>query len=232
MDRRCPGDTSRTVREVFTEEQSKLMLLPDNPFAAEEKLAVSVGKTPFVRFDLNDYSVPADYVRTNLVVVADEQQVRVLAGHKMVACHPRHYGKAEHIVQDEHIAALLQHKRQAKTHNGQHRLLAACPQTEQLLQQAIERGHPLATTVRLLLQALDDYGSQAFSQAVVKALTSDSPHASAVAQILQCEREKQHRPPPLAINVSHPKAKIQVQTASLDRYNSLITADDDSGEEL
>ena len=39
------------------EEQPQLMALPDNPFAAEEKLAVSVDKTPFVRFDLNDYSV-------------------------------------------------------------------------------------------------------------------------------------------------------------------------------
>lgn len=231
MDRRCPGDTSRTVREVFAEEQPQLMALPDNPFAAEEKLAVSVDKTPFVRFDLNDYSVPHEYVRSKLLIVANEQQVRVLHEHKQVACHPRHYGKGEQIVQAEHHEALVNHKRQAKSHNGQHRLQAACPQTEVLLQQAVERGHPLATTVRLLLQSLDDYGSQAFCQAVVKALASDSSHANAVAQILQCEREKQHLPPPLTISINHPKAKLQVPTATLDRYRSLITEDEDSGED-
>jgi hypothetical protein len=61
--------------------------LPDNPFPAEEKLAVSVAKTPFVRFDLNDDSVPHQYVRHNLTVLADERQT--------LACHPRHYGKGE-----------------------------------------------------------------------------------------------------------------------------------------
>ena len=223
MDRPCPADTRKTVREVFAQEQPKLMALPDNPFVAGETLAVSVGKTPFVRFDLNDYSVPHAYVRQNLMVVADARQVRVLHEHQVIACHQRHYGKAEQIVQCEHTQALIQHKRQANTHHGQHRLLAACAQTEQLLQQAVERGHPLATTVRLLLQSLEDYGTQAFRQAVIKALDSDTPHANAVAQLLQCEREKQHRPPPVAISVNHPKAKVQIQTASLDRYQSLIT---------
>ena len=178
MNRLCPEDTSRTVREVFTDEQSKLMALPDNPFPAEEKLLVSVGKTPFVRFDLNDYSVPPEYVRQNLMVVADEQQLRVLHQQRVIACHQRHYGKSEQILQPAHLAALLQHKRQAKSHSGQHRLQVACPETEPLLQQAIERGHPLATTVRLLLQSLDDYGSQAYCRAVHQALASDSPHAT------------------------------------------------------
>ena len=199
---------------------------------AEETLAVSVGKTPFVRFDLNDYSVPHAYVRQNLTVVADEHHVRVLHEHQVVACHPRHYGKAEQIVQSEHIQALTRHKRQAKIHSGQHRLLTVCAQSEQLLQRAAERGHPLATTVRLLLQSLDDYGAQAFSQAVIKALESDTPHANAVAQILQCAREKQHQPPPIPIRLRDPKAKVHVQAASLDRYKSLMTTDDTTTDDV
>ena len=35
-DRLCPEDSQRTVREVFEEERSKLLDLPDNPFPAEE----------------------------------------------------------------------------------------------------------------------------------------------------------------------------------------------------
>ena len=43
---------------------------------------------------------------------------------------PRHYGKGEQIVQAEHHEALVNHKRQAKSHNGQHRLQTACPQNK------------------------------------------------------------------------------------------------------
>jgi transposase len=221
MDRRCPADTSRTVREVFDEEQGALMALPDQPFAAAETLAVSIGKTPFVRFDLNDYSVPHDYVRQNLTVVANEQHVRVLAGHKTIACHPRHYGKTEQIIQDGHIQALIRHKQQAKSHNGQHRLFVTCPATEMLLQQALERGHRLSTTVRLLLEALDAYGAESFSQAVQQALDSGSPHANGVTQILQCAREKQQRPPPMSLPLD-PKARLSLKAPSLNPYKQLI----------
>ena len=57
-DRRCPGEPERTVREVFTDETPRLLPLPDNPAPLLERIAVKAGKTPYVRFDLNDYSVP------------------------------------------------------------------------------------------------------------------------------------------------------------------------------
>ena len=56
-DRRCPDEPDRTVREVFAEEAARLLPLPDNPAPLLEHVAVTVGKTPYVRFDLNDYSV-------------------------------------------------------------------------------------------------------------------------------------------------------------------------------
>src|ERR1700719_2527622 len=61
-DRRCPGEPDRMVREVFAQESSRLLALPDNPAPLLEHVAVSVGKTPYVRFDLNDYSVPHTHV--------------------------------------------------------------------------------------------------------------------------------------------------------------------------
>ena len=56
-DRRCPEDPKRSVRAVFDEETPRLLPLPDTPAPLLEHVAVSVGKTPYVRFDLNDYSV-------------------------------------------------------------------------------------------------------------------------------------------------------------------------------
>src|SRR6202167_2756641 len=70
-DRRCPEDLKRSVREVFAEEASRLLPLPDNPAPLLEQVAVSVSKTPYVRFDLNDYSVPHTHARRVLTVLAD-----------------------------------------------------------------------------------------------------------------------------------------------------------------
>jgi hypothetical protein len=57
-DRRCPGEPDRTVRDVFADEAPRLLPLPDNPAPLLERVAVKVGKQPYVRFDLNDYLVP------------------------------------------------------------------------------------------------------------------------------------------------------------------------------
>ena len=51
-ERRCPEDLKRSVHEVFAEEAPRLLPLPDNPAPLLERVAVSVGKTPYVRFDL------------------------------------------------------------------------------------------------------------------------------------------------------------------------------------
>jgi len=56
-DRPCPEDRSLSVHEAFAQEQANLLALPDHPFPTDEREAVSVGKTPYVRFDCNDYSI-------------------------------------------------------------------------------------------------------------------------------------------------------------------------------
>jgi hypothetical protein len=65
-DRICPADRELRVREAFAREQRQLLSLPDNPFVADEVVAVHVGKTPYARFDLNDYSVPHTHVQRTL----------------------------------------------------------------------------------------------------------------------------------------------------------------------
>ena len=88
-ERPCPEDRTPPVREVFAEERARLLALPDNPFPTEERVEVEVGKTPYVRFDLNDYSVPHTHVQRLLTVVASPQEVRVLDGAAVIARHPR-----------------------------------------------------------------------------------------------------------------------------------------------
>jgi hypothetical protein len=53
-DRLCPQDKTMTVREAFVQEQPRLLALPANPYVTDERVPVSIGKTPYARFDLND----------------------------------------------------------------------------------------------------------------------------------------------------------------------------------
>ena len=126
-DRRCPGEPDRTVRDVFADEAPRLLPLPDNPAPLLERVAVKVGKTPYVRFDLNDYSVPHTQVRRVLTVLADTHEVRVVDGLHVLACHHRSYDKGAQIEQAEHVEALVAHKRAARQHRATDRLAQVAP---------------------------------------------------------------------------------------------------------
>ena len=102
-DRPCPEDKSKSVQSMFQQEQPSLIALPDNPYPTNEQEDVKVGKTPYVRFDLNDYSVPHTYVRCTLSVCATLSVVKVMDGMVVIAEHPRSYDKAKQIEDESHI---------------------------------------------------------------------------------------------------------------------------------
>ena len=156
-DRRCPDEPDRTVREVFAEEAARLLPLPDNPAPLLEHVAVSVGKTPYVRFDLNDYSVPHTHVRRALTVLADPHEVRIVDGAEVLACHPRSYDKGAQIEDAAHVQALVEQKRAARQHRATDRLAQAAPASQTLLIRAAERGANLGAITAALMRLLDRY---------------------------------------------------------------------------
>ena len=138
-DRPCPEDRSISVREAFAQEQPKLLALPENPFPTDERKPVSANKTPYVRFDLNDYSIPPTHVQRTLTVVASPTEVRVLDGAAVIAAHARSYDKGEQVEDPAHVAELTARKRQARQHRGTDRLAQAAPNSAELLARAAER---------------------------------------------------------------------------------------------
>lgn len=174
--RRCPQNQELLVKEAFLQEQPRLLTLPDNPFNTRERQTVRAQKTPYIRFDLNDYSIPHKQVQKTLHVDADLQQVRILANDTLIAQHTRSFAKGEQIEKEEHINALWLEKTHARYHRGQDRLSQASSHVDALLQQSAERGHVLKTTVRLLNQLLDDYGRHELHEALAEALKQCSPY--------------------------------------------------------
>lgn len=198
-DRAWQQDNTITIREAFAQEKPALLTLPENPFLTEERLEVRVPKTPYIRFDLNDYSVAPAYVRTTLTVMASQETVRVLDGSDEVARHPRSWDKGQQVEDETHLAALVAAKRAATKERGQNRLRVAAPSSALLLKEAGERGHSLRSLVRALQRLLDEYGASELELACVEAMERGVPHDNAVRQSLERRREAQQLPPALAL---------------------------------
>lgn len=197
--RRWVADRTLSVAQAFAEERSKLLPLPDTACPTEDRIAVSIGKVPYARFDSNDYSVPHDRVRRTLTVLADPQRVRLLDGMEVVAEHARSWGRGQTIEVPGHVEALLEEKRAARRDQGLYRLTAAAPTSRALLEAAAERGHNLGATVSALLRLLDAHGAEALEAAVVESLGAGVVHAAGVRQAL--ERRQRVEPPALGVHL-------------------------------
>lgn len=221
-DRPCPEQRSASVGEILLQEQPRLLALPDNPFPCQEREEVRVGKTPYVRFDRNDYSVPHTHVRRPLSVVASAQEVRVLDGLEVIARHARSYDQGASIEDPAHLAALTERKRQAREHRGQDRLAQAVPSSRILLVEAAAHGYNLGSITAALLRLLERYGAGELEAAIPEALARGVPHPQAVRLSLERRREQRGQPPPLAVNLPpDPRLHQTVRPHRLADYDPL-----------
>lgn len=225
MDRPCPEDKARTVREVFAQEQPGLLALPENPYSCDEIETVSVGKTPYIRFDLNDYSVPHTEVQKRLTVNATLDKVMILDGQKIVATHQRSYDKSAQIENPEHIKALVKQKQKASLHRGQNFLTNAVPCAYDFLKQAVERGYVLKSITKQLMELFDDYGAEDLKEAMQQALDKNSPHPNTVRKCLQILRDKRKQKVTIqSTYASNPKIQsTRIKPDRLSDYETLTS---------
>lgn len=236
MNRLCPEDREMTVGEAFIKEQLRLLPLPDDRYPTDEQVEVKVGKTPYVRFERNDYSVPHQHVRKALMVVASPVAVRILDQGEQVAKHPRCYDKGQQIEDPAHIEELIQAKQSAREHSGKDRLAHAAPSSKTLLIQAADRGDNLGSIVSSLLRMLDQYGTEALESAIQESLSRGVSHPNGVRQALEHRREQRDQPPPTSITFPD-KPEIQKmrvrphELSTYDRLQDAVASEDTEGSE-
>jgi hypothetical protein len=203
--------------------------LPDNPAPLLECVEVSVGKTPYIRFDLNDYTVPHTHVRRVLTVLADPHEVRIVDGTNLLACHPRSYDKGAQIEVPGHVQALVDEKRAARQHRATDRLAHAVPASRTLLERAAERGANLGAITVALMRLLDQVRAAELQAAILEALARDVPHPNAVRLALERRREQRGEAPPIAVELpEHVQARdAPVQPHALETYDRLKDTDDE-----
>ena len=228
-----PGDDSRTVAQIFAEEQPHLLPLPAHPFSSDLTRTVYADKTLCVRFDLNDYSVPPRALGRALTLVASPARVRLLDGSTEIASHPRSYDRHQVVEDPAHRQALLEQKRKALGSTPSGRLAALVPESQVFLQAACERGESTARLTVQLLHLLDDYGAGELAAALREALDRQTPRLSSVAFILARRHRQLRRRVPLPVHLSRrPDLEdLAVSNPSLEAYDELSKDPDDSDPE-
>lgn len=230
--RRAPGHADgKTVAELLADEQPRLLPLPEHPMSCGRVLGVASGKTPYVRFDRNDYSIPHTLVKKPLTLVAEGQAVRILDGDTEVARHPRSYDRGKVIEDARHIAELARDKRRAHDLRGRDRLRSTCRHADALLDALALRNEHLGGHTTRLLQLLDRYGAAELDRAIAEALSRGSPSAASVAHLLDQWARARKAPPPLdPVLPADPRVRdLRVTPHALDRYDELYAANGDDG---
>ena len=223
--RRWPGGDNRTLADVFAEEQSRLLPPPLHAFSTDRIEAVRSGKTIYVRFDLNDYSIPPESVGRQLTLVASDITVRILDGSFEIARHIRSYDRHQLVLDPVHQEAVLKLKRKAFHSTPGGRLEQAVPESKALLDLAFAQGESAGAQTAQLMKLLDCYGAAALRRAIAEALQRSTPRASSVAFLLR----RQPRSTPLSLDLSHhPQAQsLDIRPHDLETYDELARTHDD-----
>jgi transposase len=231
--RRHPEHPDQTVAQVFAQEQPRLLPLPAHPFDTAVTRIVASGKTPYVRFDRNSYSIPHPYRQRPLTLIATPTTVRLIIGpDEEIAVHARSYDTGQTIEQEAHIAGLVAATHQANLSSTRDRLRLAVPAIATLLERLAARGESLRGHTARLQALLDDYGRQELAAAVAQALERDALGAGAIAHLLETRRRQRGQQPPIPLALpDHPGVRdLDVTPHPLESYDDLTRSDPDDPE--
>lgn len=117
LERRCREDLERrlygkpaTKQQLLLEEHAAMRELPSQAFDARRVTPAAANSLSLVQFDTNRYSVPVKYAHRQITVIASIDEVRLAFGGQLVARHPRHWGREQHVFDPVHYLALLEKK--------------------------------------------------------------------------------------------------------------------------
>ncbi len=192
--KKCREDLQRRLRgkagtkaEGLQEDQAAFLALPAGTFDACRKEPTGANSLSLVRFDDNDYSVPVSYAHHDILVKGYMDQVVLCHRDKVVAKHPRSWGKEGTFFDPLHYLPLLERKPGSLDYA---RPLAGLDLPEcfdtlrrRLQGQEEKAGEGVREFIRVL-RLLEDYPMDRLRIAVEKALLIHSHSRDGVMQFL------------------------------------------------
>jgi len=225
---RCQADLDRQLygkpapkAALLEEERSALLPIPPQEFDARRVKPASVNSLSLVRFDTNNYSVPVKYAHRKVLVVATVDEIRLVYEDRLIARHPRHWGREKYLFEPVHYLALLERKpggfdfaRPLENWN-----LPSCFDTLRRRLERVPQGLGMREFIRVL-RLLEQASLSQLTDAVEYALDLDITDADSIRVILEHRREK---PVPLFSLDGRPHLKgVNVEPTDVSAYQALL----------
>lgn len=226
-----PQNTARIVKDVWQEDEKPILrAFKQGGETHYRRLGVSVGKTPYVRFDMNNYSVPARYVGKSLQVMASEDRVRIFSQDQEIAGHPRSYSRGEYIENKEHIDELLKERARARAEAHRSYIFRFLPQCEHFLRRACERKGGGGLSLGLMQNLAAEFGFEAVNSAISKLIKLEAESIDSLKHLLAtgCKSSAPSLPAP---DLSHRPELSKFKTTAQDLSSYNLLSHEDQGPE-
>jgi hypothetical protein len=219
---RVHEETGKVPSLVFEHQEKRLLKpLPPTPFNTDDVEGSSVNKSFRVTFDRNKYSVPWRFASQQVLVRADDDEVRAFLSTKQIAAHVRCWDVGQDIEHPSHKQALLDHKPRALAAGTLPPALAALGDTGKSYFKLLAAGsrsiHRETTRMVLLVEL---FGATATTSAIAEVMQTGHVGAEYVEYVLRHKRGLAPQPPPLRLG-NHQLDAISVPEPDLSIYDEL-----------
>ena len=178
---RLHGDTGKTPDALFAEENLRPLHL--NPYDTATIHPLRSDRTCRVRFDSNTYSVPAANARQLLTLKASTDRVVILDGDRIIADHPRSYGRRKDFEIRGHIEPLLLQRMRAHRQRQLVRFLTLGPAAERYWEQLQQRRPDALTQVQRIVALSESHGVDLISRLLEDLLELEAFGADYIANL-------------------------------------------------
>lgn len=178
---RVHGDTGKTPDALFAEETLRPLHL--NPYDTATIHPLRSDRTCRVRFDSNTYSVPAANARQLLTLKASTDRVVILDGDRIIADHPRSYGRRQDFEIRGHIEPLLLQRMRAHRQRQLVRFLTFGPAAERYWEQLQQRRPDALTQVQRIVALSESHGVDLISRLLEDLLELEAFGADYIANL-------------------------------------------------
>jgi hypothetical protein len=214
-----PEQPDRAIWEVFEEERPKLIPYRGR-FDGFHALPASVSKTCLVRFDNNKYSVSASAVGRPVEIHAYSDRVVIRQDGRIVAEHPRCYGRGETVYDPWHYVPVLARKPGALRNGAAFKDWVLPTALDRVRRKLAGSDDGDRQMVKILAAVLTD-GLLAVEAACLQALSEGVHSADVVINILARQRD----PGPAATIMTPDALRLRhAPIADCARYDQLRSA--------
>ena len=226
----CRNDLERKLRgrsgtkeDLLAEERAAFRPLPVVPFEARVQVSTTSTSLSLVRFDCNDYSVPAEYAHHPVVVKGGTATVEICHKEKTIAVHKRRWDKEGVVFNPVHYLAVLEGKPGALDHARPLKdwQLPECFALLRRRMEAREKNHGDGTREYIrTLRLMEKHHISRVTRAVKNAVQAEIFTRDAVAQFLISR--KVFRLTTFSLAGREHLRQVQVAKQDLAAYRSLL----------